>query len=187
MDSDSLPADYGSEDRSPKGGDFENDRRSLASNDSQAENLNQAPPSPRIRQRIPPAPDASQVNTLYTELSIVVAAHNKFEHFDLNRVWDASVLLVRYGIPSLESFRTTDDQARKYFLEDLRKAEKLSFAEMSLILKLNRHIPPHDQKTSEKNIRFTELDIPRALSSFKPDLSTLTQKHIISHGPEMNH
>ena len=60
------------------------------------------------------------------------------------------MVLVRYGIKSLESFRTTDDQARKYLFEDLRKTEKLSFREIALILKLNKHIPPNDQKTSEK-------------------------------------
>ena len=53
------------------------------------------------------------------------------------------------------------------------KLKKLSFRDMALVLKLNRHIPPSDQKTSEKNIRFTELDIPKALNSFAPQISEL--------------
>ena len=42
------------------------------------------------------------------------------------------------------------------------------------MLKLNRHIPPHDRKTSEKNIRFAELDIPQALATFRPNLSAIS-------------
>lgn len=45
---------------------------------------------------------------------------------------------------------------------------------MSLALKLNRHLPPRDQKTSEKNIRYAELDIPQALAKYRPQLSSLS-------------
>ena len=83
-------------------------------------------------------------------------------------------MLVRYSVTSLESFRTTDEQARRYLLEDLRKTEKLSYPELAFILKLNRHVPPNDQKTSEKNIRFTELDIPQALLAFRPLLAQIS-------------
>ena len=35
------------------------------------------------------------------------------------------------------------------------------------------HVPPRDQKVPEKNIRFAELDIPRALGSYAPKLNTI--------------
>ena len=152
--------------------EWSDDNRSIRESD---DNHSNAPDNVEQQaRRNPPEPNEHLVTQLYEELRVVVQAHNKFEQFDLTRVWDTAVLLVRYGIPSLESFRTTDDQARKYLFEDFRKAEKLSFAEIALVLKLNRHIPPHDQKTSEKNIRYTELDIPRALTSFRPNLSCIS-------------
>ena len=113
------------------------------------------------------------MDTFYRELTLIVQGNAKFDSFSDNRIWDSAELLVRYGIGSIEGFRTTDDADRKYLFEDLRKAEKKSFLDLALILKLNRHIPPHDQKTSEKNIRFTELDIHPDLPSFRQDLSSI--------------
>ena len=116
----------------------------------------------------------STLEQLYDELINETRGATKFEAFNLDRLWESAIILVRYGINTLEAFRTTDGQARKYFFEDLRKKDKLSFLEMGLILKLNRHIPPHDQKTSDKNIRFTELDIPQALKTFAPSLASIS-------------
>ena len=45
---------------------------------------------------------------------------------------------------------------------------------MAFLLKLERHIHPNDQKVSEKNIRFADLDIPRALQSYDPKLAILS-------------
>ena len=91
--------------------------------------------------------------------------------------------MVRYGITGLWSFRTTDGQARRYFFEDLRKAENLSFLEMRMALKLSRRIPPHDQKTAEKNIRYTGMDIPQDLTHFTPNISAISAS--IRPGREM--
>ena len=105
----------------------------------------------------------------------MIAGNSKFDAFGHNQAWGSATKLVQYGIISLESFRTTDDQARKYLFDDLRETEKLSFREIAFIPRLNKNIPPNDQKVTEKNIRFAELDIPKALSLsvFRPNLSEL--------------
>ena len=118
----SLVAEYSSDDRGNK--QKTDDERSNASKESAREN--NYPRRPQLTH------NEHQARQLYGELSIVVRAHTKFESFGDDRVWDTSVLLVRYGINSLESFRTTDETARKYLFEDLRKAEKLSLAKSFL-------------------------------------------------------
>ena len=114
--SNSPRADWSDENRSPRYEDpaVERDNNSNASDEFD-------PPAPARRN--PPEPDENLVTKLYEELRVVVTAHNKFEQFDLTRVWETAILLVRYGITSLESFRTTDGQARKYLF--LRTSEKL--------------------------------------------------------------
>ena len=137
MDSDSLRADYDSGNRSyddRKGGGLENPR-SRAPNQS-GDSID--PP----RRRLPPAPDQPIIEQLLAELNVVVAGNSKFDAFDHHQTWDTAALLVRYGIPRLAIFRTTDDAARKYLFGGLRKTEKLPFAEIALILRLSRHIPP---------------------------------------------
>ena len=57
----------------------------------------------------------------------------------------------RYVILSLEGFRTTDGQARKYFFGDLRITGEISFLDMGLVLELCRHIPPRDQKIGKEH------------------------------------
>ena len=166
MGDDSPRDDYDSEDRENPDIDGAND---------DLEEKSEAPhKTPEPTNRRPGPSRKSLIDKLPEELATVVAAHAKFEHFDHDRVWDTASLLVRYGIPSLEIFRTTDDTASQCLFEDLRKSEKLAFTDLALVLKLNRHIPPRDQKTSEGDIRFTDLDIPRPLSNFKPNLSALS-------------
>ena len=41
---------------------------------------------------------------------------------------------------------------------------------VSFLIALNQHLPPHSQGSSA-NIKFTELDIPRALSDYSPSLA----------------
>ena len=139
-DSESFKAAFSSEER-------ENDNPPLDDDDHRSNPESEAPKS---QARQPPPADPHLVNDLYRELKHVVDSTAKFEAFSTEQTWESAMVLVRYGIKSLESFRTTDDQARKYLFEDLRKTEKLSFREIALILKLNKHIPPNDQKTSEK-------------------------------------
>ena len=157
---DSPVAEWPSEDRSL-------DNQSEHSGDNNDTQPKASPPT------APPLPEKQLVSALFHELQRVIAGNSKFDAFDHNQAWESAEKLVQYGIISLESFRTTDGQARKYLFEDLRKTEKLPFREIALILKLNKHIPPNDQKVTEKNIRFTELDIPKALTVFRPNLSEL--------------
>ena len=78
-----------------------------------------------------------------------------------------------YGITTIEAFRATGETARRYLPDDIRKAEKMTFFAACLLPKLARHIPPRDQKVPEKNTRYTELDIPKALAKYAPSLSSI--------------
>ena len=116
----------------------------------------------------PPASDASVSSaalvSLNKELRAVSAPNPKFEAFHPHRIFETANWLVAYGAPTLEAFRTTDEIARRYFFEDLRKSEKLTFSQLAFLFKLARRIPPPrrpfwifcfktlklDQKVSEK-------------------------------------
>ena len=94
--------------------------------------------------------------------------------FPDGRIKASSTLLVRYGLATLGVFRTTDGISRRYLFGDLRKTEQLNFSQLSFLLKLARHVPPNDQKLSGGNIRFAELDIPRELAAYRPQLSNIS-------------
>ena len=111
--------------------------------------------------------------TLNAELRAIAASNPKFEAFPAHRIFETANFLVANGITTVEAFRTTDEIARRYLLEDLRKNDKLNFLQLAFLFKLARHIPPHDQKVSEKNMRYTELDIPKAMEKYAPPLSSL--------------
>ena len=133
---------------------------------------------PLPKAHAPPPSESSTASSalmaLNLELRTLASSNAKFEAFPPHRIFETANWLVAYGIPTLEAFRTTDEIARRYLVEDLRKTEKLTFPQLSFLFKLARHIPPHDQKVSEKNMRFTELDIPKALESYAPPLSSLS-------------
>ena len=99
----------------------------------------------------PPTPsEASDVDTktkaLFEELLAITSANSKFASFDRDRVLFTAEILTQNDILTIEAFRTTDETARRYLFEDLRKNDKLAFSELSCLLKLARHIPPSDQK-----------------------------------------
>ena len=130
-----------------------------------------------VRRPLPPPLSEDQVDlaeALAHDLMDIAHAHSKFASFEPDRVAESAKLLVRYGLETAEAFRTTDELARKYLFEDLRRTEHLNFLQICFLPKLARHIPPHDQKLPAKNIRFTEIDIPRELSAYSPLLSNLT-------------
>ena len=135
-DSDSTPrADQTSDSRPP----------------SAAREAAHSAPDEREPRTTPPSPDQlnrAVVDSLFNEITRIVQGNPEFYAFDHRRIWDSAELPVRYGITGLEIFRTAGDQARICLFADLRKAEKLPFREIALTLKINRHIPPHDQKTS---------------------------------------
>ena len=43
---------------------------------------------------------------------------------------------------------------------------------VSFLIALNQHLPPHSQGSSS-NVKFTELDIPRALNDYAPSLTAI--------------
>ena len=125
----------------------------------------------------PPSEASTRSNlslALNTELRAVAASDIKFEASPPHRIFETANCLIAYGITTLEAFRTTGEIARRYLFEDLRKTEKLTFLQISFLFKLARHIPPHDQKVSEKNMRFAELDIPKVLEKYDPKLCSPT-------------
>ena len=105
----------------------------------------------------PPVSEASTRSNLSialnTELRAIAASNPKFEAFPAHRIFETANFLVANGITTVEAFRATDEIARRYLLEDLRKIDKPNFLQLAFLFKLARHIPPHDQKVSEKNTR----------------------------------
>lgn len=69
------------------------------------------------------------------------------EAFGRRRIWGSADVLARYGITSLEHQEYGGSISQIHF-GGLRKAGELSFPEIDLILKANRHISSHGQKTS---------------------------------------
>ena len=68
--------------------------------------------------------------------------------------------------------RRSNVQARKYLFEDLRGKDKLAFGEISFLVALGQHLQPDEQAASvrEKDVRFTPIDIHKALTDFSPHL-----------------
>lgn len=60
------------------------------------------------------------------------------------------------------------------FLKIYATNDKLNFLQISFLFKLARHILPRDQKVSEENMRYTELDIPKDMEKYAPPLSSLS-------------
>ena len=83
-------------------------------------------------------------------------------------------MIVRYGIISIESFRQMGKQALTYLFEDLGKRERKTYPELSFLIAMNHHLPPHIQCGAPRDIRFTELDIHRSLLVYSPLLDGLS-------------
>ena len=58
---------------------------------------------------------------LFAELEAITSENSKFPSFARDRVHFAADVLVRNDILTVEAFRTTDETARRYLFEDLRK------------------------------------------------------------------
>ena len=80
-----------------------------------------------------------------TELDAIAAASGKFAAFSRDLILETAHILVRYGIASVEAFKQADKQARNYLFEDLRLRENMTFPELSFLVALNQHLPPHSQ------------------------------------------
>ena len=120
-------------------------------------------------------------DALSSDLLAIARGHSKFAPFRTDRIVDSASLLVRYGLGSIETFRTTEEQARRYLFEDLRKTEQLNVPNPIFLCELDQHVRPNDQKLSGKNIRFAKLDIPRELAPYAPLLSNLSSHFLPAH------
>ena len=117
---------------------------------------------------------ASLCTTLNAATESVSISDVKFAASRPHRISETANWLVAYGVPTIEDFSATDEIDRRYFPEDLRETKKLTFPQLALLFKLPRHIPPLGQKVSEKNMRFDEIDIPKALASYSPPIASIS-------------
>ena len=85
-----------------------------------------------------------------------------------SRIAETAHLLFRCGLESFGDFSATDEHARKYLFHDLRKTEHLNFLRISLLVLISGHIPPNGQKVPGGDMRYTEIDIPRGLATYRP-------------------
>ena len=75
----------------------------------------------------------------------------------------------------MDAVRRSTKEARKFFIGDLRRVEKKGFPEPSFIIELFDHLPVNIQnEQSDDKVRYTEVDIPRALTTLAPVLAGLT-------------
>ena len=114
-------------------------------------------------------------DTLVLALNELITSHARFSDRTREEVKSASSDFVRYGIKSLDAVKRSTKEARKFFMDDLRKVERKAFPELSFIIELFDHLPVNIQnEQSDDKVRYTEVDIPRALLGMRPALSELT-------------
>ena len=128
------------------------------------------PVGPVLKPEDIPARDA-----LVLALNELIASHARFSDRTQRDVLSASSDFVRYGLKSLDSVKRSTKEARKFFIDDLRKVERKAFPELSFIIELFDHLPVNIQnECSDDKVRYTEVDIPRALQGMRPALSELS-------------
>ena len=159
MRSPSTPrADYSSESRSPKrqdsspspqrngerfyvpqgGGQYQRaDMLNVGlANPEGAANGAQLGPGPVLR-----AEDLPIVHDLVGELLGLRETHARFKDVDDNQVLHAANCFVRYKMRSIEAIKRATRDARRYFLDDLRKVERQGFPQVAFIIELFDHLP----------------------------------------------
>ena len=128
------------------------------------------PVGPVLQQEDIPFRDA-----LVLELNVLVASHARFGDRRAEEIQTAAADFARYGLKSLDSAKRSNKEAREFFMGDLRKVERKSFPELSLIIELFDHLPVNTQnEQADDKVRYTEIDIPRALQGMTPNLSALS-------------
>ena len=100
----------------------------------------------------------------------------RFEQFGDEHIWQGAFYLAKYRVYSLDILRRTNAQARRYFFKDLREKDGLAFDEISFLVALRQRVHPNEQAASvkEKDVRFTLMDIPKALGSYRPWLTDIS-------------
>ena len=75
----------------------------------------------------------------------------------------------------MESAKRSTREARRFFLDDLRRVERKGYPNVAFLLELFDRLPvnTHLEQPGEK-VRFAEVDIPRALLSLAPSLSAVS-------------
>ena len=113
---------------------------------------------------------------LFNDLPALLGETKRFEQFPEEHVWNGSFYLVKYRITALDIYRRTNSQSRRYFVEDLREKDALAFYEIRFLAALGQRVQPNERADSvkEKDVRFSLVDIPKALESFQPSISGIS-------------
>ena len=119
--------------------------------------------------------DRPLVESLVNELVDLTRTHARFAERTQNELLSAATDFVRYRFRSLDAVKRATKEARRYFLDDLRKVERKAFPELSLIIELFDHLPVNIQnEQADDKVRYTEIDIPRALGTLTPSLAAVS-------------
>ena len=118
--------------------------------------------------------DLAFVLSLTGELNELCKTHARFSDVTRNELSMAASDLARYRFKSLETAKRPTREARRFFLDDLRRVERKGYPDIAFLIELFDHLPvnTHLEQPDEK-VRFTEIDIPRALLRLAPSLSDI--------------
>ena len=122
------------------------------------------------------AEDTDAVLSWANELTEICAARARFSDVGRNELTLAANDLAMYRFKSLETAKRSTRETRRFFPDDLRRADKKGYPDVSFRLEIFYHLPVDthlDQPDGE--VRFAEIDIPRALLTFSPPLSDIAE------------
>ena len=137
------------------------------------------PQTERARNRSPSEESTTSVHNRRVETEKLsrqfrqeTAGRKKFVNFTRDKYWQAAALFVDAGYTSVDCVRQMQEQARQYFLTDLRKgnAERKTLRDLRLIMDLFDLFVI--QKDEEKP-KFEEITIPEKLKHWSPSLTNL--------------
>ena len=137
---------------------------------------------PRRRKAGPPRPrgpalvqeDSAVVLSLTVELRELCDAHSRLADTTNRELTTAAGDFVRYKCKSLEAVNRLTNDSKRFSLDDIRRVERKGVPDIAFILELFGRLPvnTHVEQPGDK-IRFTEIDIPRALLPMEPSLSNI--------------
>ena len=109
---------------------------------------------------------------LYQELLPPFGGNSTFGQFSDGHLWGGAFYLAKYRIYSSGVSRRGNAPSRKPLPEDIRGKGVPAFEEISFPVAPARHVQPteHAASVREKDVRFALVDIPKALSNFRPEI-----------------
>ena len=87
------------------------------------------------------AEDLPIARDLVGELFGLRETHARFKDVEDTQVLHAANCFVRYKMRSLDAIKRATRDARRYFLDDLRKVERQGFPQVAFIIELFDHLP----------------------------------------------